>query len=146
MANKLSEAVAGLIKPTVPSPGPTQSIRGNNRTPGLYTPFLCGGCGEPCPFPTQPFEGLRFEQDPNELMVTCGCGMTHKLTRASGQVSELPKGATCDKDWRAKKAAQERKDREKEFAGMAADRDALVKAGKCVSCKQVLPVSTQGNK
>lgn len=105
-----------------------------NRAP-LHKPFVCPGCKEQCPFPTQVFDGLKAGEDPSERMVTCGCGMTHKLTMATGAVSEMPEGVACDTGWRAKLDAKHRAARDAEMSERIAKAEAHVKAGRCPHCE-----------
>jgi hypothetical protein len=100
-----------------------------------HPPFICPGCGEACPFPTQVFESLAVDEDPSEKMVTCGCGMTHKLTRASGALSEVPSGVTVDKDWRAKRDAKHKAERAEEMKVNAEKAAAFRAQGKCPHCE-----------
>ncbi len=103
------------------------------------TSFICTMCGEHCPFPTQVFESLQSRQEVNEVVSTCGCGMTHKLTLQRGAVHDVPPGVTIDTGWKAKKNAQDRINAEIEIAKLKAEDQALIDAGFCIHCKQPLP-------
>lgn len=115
-----------------------------SRQESLHPPFICPGCKQACPFPTQPFETLKPGQDPSELEVTCGCGMKHRLTRASGAVSGTPAGVTLDLEWRTKLDARHRGLRDAELAEAKAKHEALVTAGCCPTCAQPVPTKAGG--
>ena len=126
-------------------PGPPGVVAFEVQMP-LRPVFVCPGCKEPCHFPTQLWDHRPPGEDPSERMSTCGCGMTHKLTMASGATSEVPAGATLDLGWRGKKDAAHRAAREAEHAEAVAEREAsasrkaaLAAEHKCVECGQALP-------
>lgn len=101
--------------------------------------FVCSGCSEHCHFPTQVYEHRKPGLPDSEVVATCGCGMTHKLTMAKGAVSEVPEGVALDTGWRKKKDEADRVKRDAEVTAMLAKHTELRAAGKCVHCEQALP-------
>jgi hypothetical protein len=97
--------------------------------------FKCTVCGEGCPFPTQPFENLAPGQDPSEMMSTCGCGATHKLTLKSGHVCETPPSVQIDRDWRKKLDAKHKAERDAEMQANLEKSAAHRAAGRCPHCE-----------
>ena len=97
-------------------------------------PYICPGCDQPCPFPTQCFEALVPGTPESEVVVSCGCGTQHLLTRASGAVVRVPAGVTVDPTWHVKRDAKTREARAAEAAEHVAKVAALIKEGKCPHC------------
>ncbi len=100
----------------------------------LAPPYICPGCDQPCPFPTQCLEALEPGKPESEVVVTCGCGTQHLLTRASGAVVRVPSGVTVDPTWHAKRDVRDREARLAEHAADVALAESRKAAGQCVHC------------